>query len=315
VCKVENLSIYTWIRQVYEIIQEHSPCRLYYDLEYSKNSYNASVNGNELVDIVISTTAVLLFEKFRICIQRCNVIELDSSSDKKFSRHLIFHLPENKLFRNNRICGFFVQQVYNRSRAKLLVRDLNGELASFIDLGVYSRNRMFRLYLSTKFGKKSLLQPCNGRNTFPFDDETKETLMNFLEASFVCPHHTESIVLLPCDQEISRGGRRSVKRPRDPQKPSSNPSSIGETPYPLEEHKVLMFAGKFGRQPARTGSWRLTDNFLTLNLRDNRYCHNIGREHRSNNVYYCVDLKAQEFYQRCYDPECRHFKSKSWPLN
>ncbi|KAJ3054490.1 hypothetical protein HK097_001671, partial [Rhizophlyctis rosea] len=42
-----------------------------------------------------------------------------------------------------------------------------------------------------------------------------------------------------------------------------------------------------------------------------RFCSNIGRQHKSNGVYYVVDLKTGVFNQRhvCYDPDCRHFRS------
>jgi len=48
-----------------------------------------------------------------------------------------------------------------------------------------------------------------------------------------------------------------------------------------------------------------------------RYCSNIGREHKSNNVYFIVDVKTLTFYQACYDPDCKGFQSspKALPLS
>jgi hypothetical protein len=45
-----------------------------------------------------------------------------------------------------------------------------------------------------------------------------------------------------------------------------------------------------------------------------RYCENIGREHKSNNVMFVVDLKQRFFYQKCFDPDCRHFRSNARPV-
>jgi hypothetical protein len=53
---------------------------------------------------------------------------------------------------------------------------------------------------------------------------------------------------------------------------------------------------------------------LLLNLRGNRFCGNVGREHRSNGVYCIVDLAGGTWHQRCYDPECRGYRSECMPL-
>lgn len=52
-------------------------------------------------------------------------------------------------------------------------------------------------------------------------------------------------------------------------------------------------------------TWFRETQTLILELAGTRFCERIGREHRSNNVYYCIDLLAGTFFQRCYDNECR----------
>lgn len=42
----------------------------------------------------------------------------------------------------------------------------------------------------------------------------------------------------------------------------------------------------------------------------NRYCENIGRCHKSNNVLWIVNLKNKMIYQKCHDPDCFGFKSQ-----
>ena len=39
-----------------------------------------------------------------------------------------------------------------------------------------------------------------------------------------------------------------------------------------------------------------------------KFCENIGRHHKSNNVRIVVDLKLGQYYQTCHDPECENFK-------
>ncbi len=40
-----------------------------------------------------------------------------------------------------------------------------------------------------------------------------------------------------------------------------------------------------------------------------RYCENIGRYHKSNNVYWIVDLNTKKVYQKCHDEDCSEFLS------
>lgn len=49
-------------------------------------------------------------------------------------------------------------------------------------------------------------------------------------------------------------------------------------------------------------SWvELEPGLLLFNMRDNRYCGNVGRQHKSNGVFYVADLKGGSWCQRCYD--------------
>ncbi|CAJ0942114.1 unnamed protein product [Ranitomeya imitator] len=59
-----------------------------------------------------------------------------------------------------------------------------------------------------------------------------------------------------------------------------------------------------------------TEELLVYDTMNYRWCENIGRAHRSNNVMLLVDLKREIWYQKCYDPVCRaqNFKSKLFPL-
>ena len=43
---------------------------------------------------------------------------------------------------------------------------------------------------------------------------------------------------------------------------------------------------------------------------DSRYCERIGREHKSNHVFFTVDLSKKVIYQQCFDEECKGFVGK-----
>ena len=86
------------------------------DLEYIK-SYNPNLTddqGDLLVEEFISELCVEVKCRFNLEITRKNIVDLVSSTDKKFSRHLIVHFPEGRLFSNCCSCGRFVKSFIGR---------------------------------------------------------------------------------------------------------------------------------------------------------------------------------------------------------
>jgi hypothetical protein len=80
-------------KHVYEIIRERHPCRAYFDLEYEKE-FNPHTDGNVLTALWINLVAWKLCECFHFEeIGKDNFIVLDSSTVKKFSKHVIVILP------------------------------------------------------------------------------------------------------------------------------------------------------------------------------------------------------------------------------
>uniref|UniRef100_A0A175YGW7 DNA-directed primase/polymerase protein n=1 Tax=Daucus carota subsp. sativus TaxID=79200 RepID=A0A175YGW7_DAUCS len=96
-------------RHHYEVIQEGLPCHLYFDLEFNKIE-NSNSNGEEMVDILLSLVFDSINEKYSIEGDKECVVELDSSTEEKFSRHKIICFP-NTAFKNNRHAGAFVGEV------------------------------------------------------------------------------------------------------------------------------------------------------------------------------------------------------------
>ncbi|KAL9179272.1 hypothetical protein ACHAXT_008562 [Thalassiosira profunda] len=185
-CTVHN-------RHYYELIKEGSPCRLYFDLEFNRHA-NPDLSPTVTEDLLDELFAELNRQfqlTYDLSIDRSGMVDLDSSTPKKFSRHWILHLPNGELFSDAREAGIFVKgfvarleeekdsgALQSRGR-KLLANNLfvNAEdskeddpkLTRFIDLGVYTRNRIFRLLGSTKFGKPpSAALRIAEANQFPF---------------------------------------------------------------------------------------------------------------------------------------------------
>ncbi|KAL5980469.1 hypothetical protein ACLOJK_028377 [Asimina triloba] len=101
----------------HHMVHKGLPCHLYFDLEFDKK-VNPEKDGVEMVDILISVIFDLLMEKYAIQGDQKWVVELDSSTKEKFSRHLIIHIPE-MAFKDNSHVGAFVaesqQQIFMES--------------------------------------------------------------------------------------------------------------------------------------------------------------------------------------------------------
>jgi hypothetical protein len=120
---------------VYEIIRENVPCRAYFDLEY-QIEFNTDLDGDSLTATWISLVIWKVFEIFKILLGKKDIIVLDSSTQKKYSKHVILNIPairfpgikteydmgdgENSetestefLFRNNIAVGSLVNMIIN----------------------------------------------------------------------------------------------------------------------------------------------------------------------------------------------------------
>jgi len=164
-------------RHYYELIPERTPCRLYFDLEFSKacNLDICNDTAETLLDELFEELQLRFRSQFDLDVQRADVVDLDSSTPAKFSRHWIVHAPGRLLFAHTAAAGHFVKELI----ADLAARHGSGQLGTsdgrptlqrylfvntnnssgpqqhtcVVDLGVYTRNRLFRLLGSSKFGK------------------------------------------------------------------------------------------------------------------------------------------------------------------
>lgn len=185
-------------RHCYELIREGSPCRMYFDLEFCKVS-NPRISSNES-EMLMTEFIQELCDEFllvhEIKVNRSDIVDLDSTTEKKFSRHLIVHVPNQQLFADAKSAGVFAKTFVERLAHELSIGKLaerrqtlaqhlfvkqkpsthssdesvvNTRETCFVDLGVYTRNRLFRILGSTKFGKPSTAAlRIAAANEFPF---------------------------------------------------------------------------------------------------------------------------------------------------
>ncbi|CAM8906010.1 unnamed protein product [Rhodiola kirilowii] len=258
-------------RHYYEVIQEGLPCHLYFDLEFN-NKENHDKNGDEMVDILIKEVLDALLDKYSI--QGCDdwIVELDSSTAgmyDKFSRHLIVRVP-GAAFKDNIHAGAFVAEICSRinnakdsedSLQKLFIckdSTSSGTVRQlFVDSAVYSRNRCFRLPLSSKAGKDSVLLPT-GR--------------------FKCKDMVNQKINFTSDLQE----RKLNAFNRD----ISSTCYMRKSPFPALDDYMVSIA-TIGNVSGKIQSWYLFSEYglMVYSMSRNRYCERIGRQHKSNHSY------------------------------
>ena len=190
-------------RHFAEVIREGTACRLYFDVEFPIGEHddaNASLAlGNARVDDLLSRLDAALRARYGDRYRGpAEVLELDSCTAAKFSRHLI--VP-NVVFRDTRHAGCFVRAI---------ARELPPDAARCVDLGVYTKNRCFRMLLSSKFGKPRVLtvsaRPHPLRWEPPPGAEGGHRLAIFLH-SLVCYTSHQIPVLDDADAAAAPAGR------------------------------------------------------------------------------------------------------------
>jgi hypothetical protein len=131
---------------------------------------------SEFINLVIWK----LYFLFNVSVDKDSVLVIDSTTNEKFSKHITLIIRNDKrdelLFKNNYMVGVLVQSIISdicemdNSTGKVITtakydafwvnrKDSNGIVRRicFVDLGVYTKNRAFRLLWSSKYGKQKIL--------------------------------------------------------------------------------------------------------------------------------------------------------------
>ncbi|PKK30731.1 primase and polymerase (DNA-directed), transcript variant X2 [Columba livia] len=366
----------------YEVIPEKDACKLYFDLEFYKPA-NPGADGKSMVAKLIEFVSQKLKELYDVDCSAKDVLNLDSSTDEKFSRHLIF-LPQKTVFKDNTHVGNFVRtllqpairlmeseaavvipegagcvsqcsaeavgldgslknltavegaskgwpavacetkdvetahQGENSEFSFLIVNDKEGDKQLFVDLGVYTKNRNFRMYKSSKAGKNVILKIAEDNKFVPNCEENVSLEEAYFLSSLICNirirDDTKVLSSAFSGEERKASAFFNSKTPR-----SSRDFMEGyqDSPYPEVDHFVRSLVNKDGVQGGiRRWNYFSLEELLVYDIFGYRWCENIGRAHKSNNIMILVDLKKEVWYQKCHDPVCRekNFKSQSFPL-
>ncbi|KAF0990001.1 hypothetical protein HZS_3751 [Henneguya salminicola] len=125
-------------RHLYEVIVENRPCKLYLDLEFYKK-YNQNIDGIQLTIHMINYIIKILKSHFNITVEFKDFLWLDSSSDQKYSAHII--MSQKYLFASNVELGYFLKYCADKTQQEhshLYVATSNRDKTFFADLSKLS---------------------------------------------------------------------------------------------------------------------------------------------------------------------------------
>ncbi|KAK1947141.1 DNA-directed primase/polymerase protein [Phytophthora citrophthora] len=218
----------------------------------------------------------------------------------------------------------------------------------FIDMGVYTRNRMFRVLGSSKFKKEAILHPLN-----ELSPSESELDLNLFMNTLVCPYPSleakeqqlKRSRLLRCETSFTASGRSKRFTASGTKSLAVSSVECRRSIYPALDAFICSQATTGGVQgEIRSIQMLMTNNsamiaalpgqestpaqpeytslatqhpwMITYHMARNRWCANIRRPHKSNNVMFVVDIDQHVFYQKCHDPVCQalDFRSPPRPL-
>lgn len=233
----------------YEVILENRPCWLYFDLEFSLES-NPKLKAKVVMHAFRKTLEAFCQNVLGMKLDTTKMLELESSTPKKFSRHVIVKAlgeypngPDGDgvqralAFANNAQTGLLVNHLVKYAEAH---RDESWSLSRYlfveapgrdveqqrqvcvIDESVYSRNRSFRLLFQSKFGKDRRLDLDHSRDDDIFGGKPYPAIALVQTMASFVPEGTELFrhQLIPSDyghaqaviSRISRGGSVGLRR-------------------------------------------------------------------------------------------------------
>ncbi len=269
----------------YEVIRDSNACKLYLDVEYSKQ-LNSTLNGGEMMQELLRLLIQFVSLNFPDLPQAdCSFfVDLESIYPHKFSRHVIF---PRVIMQDNIQIGIFLHRFreYVELRSDSIpgakmcfVRTEKSEITFVCDLGVYGKSRNFRLAYCTKSGKNSPLLPLSAE-TPRMDDAV------FCEALLCWMPPNSRVLVVEADQS-------QEKKRQDARRFVAN-SCVG-SPYPKVDQFVRSLVeteGGFIRSAIFfPGTARLTYSIGG----GFKYCGNVMRHHKSNGVYFVVEVASQK---------------------
>ena len=272
-------------KNFYEVIQP-GVCKLYMDLEFSISENNRK-NGEFMTMKLIEKLNDIISTFWGVASHFQDVLILDSTTEQKFSVHLIFKkvcFSDNVAIKS--FLAFFESKLSIEDR-ELFSISSRGKVSTFWDAKVYTRHRNFRLFLSTKYEKPTPLVVAEYDKSVQALPPSSDIQFAIFESSLVQNVLEESTII----EEVTN---HKLQAPSSASGFKLKGSS--SSPYPELDHfiKSLLKPGGFIRQ------WSQKHDTILYNVEGNRWCANVQREHKSNNIYYICNMMSMKTNQHCF---------------
>ncbi|ESP03872.1 hypothetical protein LOTGIDRAFT_230191 [Lottia gigantea] len=188
----------------------------------------------------------------------------------------------------------------------LFIYNKNGDKITFVDTGVYTKNRNFRLYLSSKLGKNNPLVLSDDNQ---FLSNTQEDV--FLASLISNVSYTDELRILKFCDDV-KYNEKGVCFPGRNKNTEATLEGERSSPYPeIDRYIKTLINGGDHHGYVRHWTYFTNGELLIYDIAKYRYCENINRQHRSNNIMYVVDIRRGVYYQKCHDPDCKKQDFKS----
>ena len=308
------LSLHEAHRNFYELIREDAPAKLHVDIDILLQQ-DVELDPSSRTEALIKAITNGLKVLYNMDIPRDEVLQLDSSTAVKYSQHLIY---PSVVFANNLQCGSFMKRLADsacealdagtmvdlvvgleaQDLIKLFVPRSNGPNYFVCDPGVYTRNRHFRLWRSSKLGIESYLEIADENQYWASSAKA------FFLDSLITHISGTSQQHLTCAQ------------PANKVRPYTNVRTVVTSPANSTTPQLDEFVKRTMESNQRYRECSIAsiveykdDNQVVYTISGTKWCEKVGREHSRNRPYFCANMRKGKLYQMCTSQGCVGYRS------
>ena len=307
----------------YEVIREGVPSKLFMDIDISNAEYVGS-KGSLLVEILIRYISHCLLTFYGIQCNRCDILQLDSSNETKFSQHLVY--PQ-VVFKSCLECGNFMKKISYAAIDELQSKEPSQTIFGFpatdlvqlfydsgtkpkqfvVDLGVYTRNRHFRLLRSSKLEKREHLVAAEA-NQYPIHSEEQFFLDSLITHTMATSFAHQFLTCEPPILKKSTEENNATATDAPPSPPFRHTDLIDfvlSCIRATEQHKNTTIHSSVHAQSGICVAYTLDGP---------KWCENVKREHSNNHPYFVANLRTGKVYQKCFSAHCKLYRSPAFDI-
>ena len=269
-------------RHTYELLQELKPTKIYCDFDHENTADvdDFQQSSERFIKAILKTLP-----------ERCKMLEgvdipfyiLEASTNKKLSRHVIFEC----FLENIPTVKSFIEFV------------LSSCPCPYLDTKVYTRNRVFRILYSYKYGKSrdSALTVSNDQTYNPF-----HVFKTMIQAR-ITPHYSGPFGVIVGELNSNVYRVNLAMRATGGVNGYSGHYATNAPPG------LSDFISEFGEKGPNNHvggvllSVKENDNFITCIVGGLR-CPWVGRVHKSNNTYFTICKSTMKGWFQCSDSDC-----------